>query len=86
MRDRRHALEPAAVGLGHFAARPCIGPASNCSQQRDVVQVNTAGVAATGGRAGFGGPLTDADAAGARADGIAELTRVARTTGRMDSS
>ena len=66
----------------------CCGAGSLCCtsmhwscQQRDVVQVNTAGVAATGGRAGFGGPLTDADAAGAPADGIAELTGVARTTG-----
>ena len=31
-------------------------------------------------------PLTDADAAGTPAGGIAEVTGVARTTGRMDSS
>ena len=37
----------------------------------------------TGGRIGFNRPHTDADAAGAPADGIAEATGVARTTGRM---
>ena len=40
----------------------------------------------TGGRIGFDRPRTDADAAGAPADGIAEATGVARTTGRMDST
>ena len=51
-----------------------------------VVQVKTAGAEVTGGRVGFDRPRTDADAAGAPADGIAEATGVARTTGRMDSS
>ena len=55
-------------------------------QQRDVVQVKTAGAEVTGGRIGFNRPHTDADAAGAPADGIAEATGVARTTGRMDST
>ena len=79
--------------VGRWAIEHLLTPGSLCCtsmhwscQQRDVVQVNTAGVAATGGRAGFGGPLTDADAAGAPADGIAELTGVARTTARMDST
>ena len=52
-------------------------------QQRDVVQVKSARAAVTGGRVGFDGPLTDADAAGA-AGGIAEATGVARTTGRIE--
>ena len=55
-------------------------------QQRDVVQVKTAGAEVTGGQIGFNRPHTDADAAGAPADGIAEATGVARTTGRMDST
>ena len=51
-----------------------------------MVQVKTAGAEVTGGRIGFDRPRTDADAAGAPADGIAEATGVARTTGRMDST
>ena len=74
----------------YFFAVRCVSsmqPSMHWScQQRDVVQVKTAGAEVTGVRIGFDRPRTDADAAGAPADGIAEATGVARTTGRMDST